>query len=171
MQKTISSILILILITACQSIGQGTKDTTDRSPGTFVDDKTAVLQINKELNKDGLKKGNHINVTVFNAIVLLSGEIANDSQKYKASEAAGRVQHIRKVVNQLAISAPSSFTSRLSDSSITGLVKTALFRHPDVRGSHIKVVTERGEVYLIGLVTGAEANEASNTARKVRGGT
>lgn len=167
--KKMTFFIATILLTACSSIGQNTPSTTDRTTGTFVDDKTAILKIGRNLREAGLTSGNHINTTVFNAVALLSGEISNNNQKQRATTAANKDRHVRKVFNQLVVSSPTSFTSRLADSAITASVKSALLRHPDVRGSKIKVVTENGTVFLLGIVAEQEARSAVNTVRTIRG--
>lgn len=167
--KKIILLITTILLTACSSMGQNTPDSTSRTAGTFVDDKTAIFKIGRNLKEAGLTNGNHINTTVYNSQALLSGEISNESQKQQATEAANKDRHVRKIFNQLIVSAPTSFTSRLGDSAITGSVKTALLRHPEVRGNRVKVVTENGTVFLMGLVTEQEANSAVSTIRTIRG--
>jgi len=170
MKKAMVCTLVCMFLVACQAIGQqNTRTTVYRSTGTVVDDKSAVWKINRELRKSGLTSGNHINTTVFNGIALLTGEVSTHAQKQKADKVANRLQHVRMIFNQLAIASPSSFSTRFKDSATTGLVKTALLRHPDVHGSRIKVVTERGIVYLLGLVPASEADTATSTTRRVRG--
>ncbi len=158
-----------ILLTACSSIGQNTPDATKRTTGTFIDDKTAIFKVGRNLREANLTSDNNINVTVYNSIALLTGEIANEDQKQQATEAANKDRHVRKVFNQLVISAPTSFGSRFGDSTITASVKAALLRHPEVRGNKIKVVTENNTVFLMGLVTEQESKTAVDTIHTIRG--
>ena len=115
-------------------------------------------------NRDG-----HVSVTSYNRLVLITGEVPTAADKALAGRTVEGVDNVRSVVNELAVSGSSSLASRSSDTIITGKVKTAFLDAKDLLANSIKVVTERGTVYLMGRVTEREATRATELARSSRG--
>nr|VFK36730.1 MAG: Osmotically-inducible protein OsmY, contains BON domain [Candidatus Kentron sp. SD]VFK40306.1 MAG: Osmotically-inducible protein OsmY, contains BON domain [Candidatus Kentron sp. SD] len=141
-----------------------------RTAGTIIDDQIIELKAFNELRMDSdLWNQSHIDITSFNNIVLLSGEAQNDSLRNRATELVKRIPKVRMVHNEIAIVAPSSALSRSGDAWITGKVKTSLIANKDIDPTRIKVVTERGIVYLMGLVTPGEAKISTDIVRRVGG--
>ncbi len=141
-----------------------------RTAGTFVDDGLIEIKAVGALQKDQeLWKYSHINVTSFNNIVLLTGEAPSEAMRQRAADAVANLQKVRKVHNEIIVAAPSSMVSRSGDTVITGKVKTALLNNKDVEATRVKVVTENGVVFLMGLVTQKEADAATEVARRVGG--
>jgi osmotically-inducible protein OsmY len=142
----------------------------DRTFGTLIDDNIIEANIIKDLVKDPKLDGNtHINTTVVNSVVLLTGEVGDNSQKFRAAQIANSYEGVDQVVNQLEVLGKTSLTSRSNDTLITAKVKTALIRDKGVNSSTIKVVTERGIVYLLGIVGSTEGDTAVNLAKQVGG--
>ena len=142
----------------------------DRTFGTLIDDNIIEANIIKDLVKDPKLDGNtHINTTVVNSVVLLTGEVGDNSQKFRAAQIANAYEGVDQVVNQLEVLGKTSLTSRSNDTLITAKVKTALIRDKGVNSSTIKVVTERGIVYLLGIVGSTEGDTAVNLAKQVGG--
>ncbi len=142
----------------------------DRTFGTLVDDNIIEANIIKDIYKDPKLDGNtHINTTVVNGVVLLTGEVSDNSQKFHTAQIANAYQGVEQVVNQLEVLGKTSLTSRSNDTLITAKVKTALIRDKGVNSSTIKVVTERGIVYLLGIVGSTEGDTAVNLAKQVGG--
>lgn len=141
-----------------------------RSIGTFIDDNLTEASILKEVLLDkSLGRSVHVSSTVLNGITLLTGEVSTNQQKLKVSAIANSFQGVTQVVNQLDLLGKSSLTSRANDSLITAKVKTELVRSKEVDSTNIKVVTERGVVYLLGIVTPIEGETAIEVAKKVGG--
>ncbi len=141
-----------------------------RTTGTFVDDNLIELKAVGALQTDKeLWNYSHLNVTSFNNIVLLTGESPSEALRQRAAQTVANLQKVRKVHNEVVVAAPSSMVSRSGDTLITGKVKTALINKDDVDATRIKVVTENGVVYLMGLVTQTEADAATEVARRVGG--
>jgi len=144
-----------------------------RTAGTMVDDQTIELKAHRLLSEDKeLTKDTHINVTSYNLVATLTGEVPNPQMKAKAGEIVKSIPRVRRVNNELGIAAPSSLMSRASDSVITGKVKVALLKIDELPGfdpTRVKVVTERGTVYLMGLLTHKEAAAVINKSRQVDG--
>ncbi|MDH3316970.1 MAG: BON domain-containing protein [Gammaproteobacteria bacterium] len=141
-----------------------------RSAGTFVDDELIELKSIGALQDDSeLWNYSHISVTSFNNIVLLTGECPSEALRQRAAEIVAKVQKVRKVHNEIIIAAPTSMMSRSEDTVLTGKVKTALLNKEDLEATRVKVVTEDGVVYLMGLVTQKEADAATEVTRRVGG--
>ncbi len=141
-----------------------------RSAGTFADDELIELKSVGALQSDSeLWSYCHVNTTSFNNIVLLTGECPNEALRQRAAEIVAKVQKVRKVHNEIIIAAPTSMMSRSGDTVLTGKVKTALLNKENLEAVRVKVVTEDGVVYLMGLVTQKEADSATEVARRVGG--
>jgi osmotically-inducible protein OsmY len=144
--------------------------TDRRSTGTFVDDELIEWKVLKSLSDNAeLWRQGHINVTSYNNMVLLSGEVPSEPLKGAADDAARTHPKVRGVFNELTIAAPSSLLSRSSDTVVTGKVKTALLTQQETLATRVKVVTENGTVFLMGLVTQAEAANITEVTRRVGG--
>ena len=111
----------------------------------------------------------HVNVTSYNRRVLLTGEVRNDADRSRATLLAQSQENVKDVVNDLAIGASSSLSQRTKDTVTTGQVKAAFVDAKDLQASAVKVVTERGIVYLMGRVTAREAQRATDIARGISG--
>lgn len=111
----------------------------------------------------------HVNVNSFNRKVLLTGEVRDEQMKAAVEREVAGIEGVQSIVNELAIAGPSSLTSRSNDSLITGKVKASFVDAKDVFANSIKVVTERGTVYLMGLVTEREGKRAGEIASGVSG--
>lgn len=141
-----------------------------RTTGTFIDDELIEIKILEHVSSQPeLSQPSHVNATSFNGIVLLSGEAPSESIKDRIGSVAAGVPNVRRVHNELAIAAPSSMLARSSDTWVTSKVKTSLLSEMKLDGDRVKVVTEKGVVYLMGLVTDAEAEQATELARRVGG--
>ena len=140
-----------------------------RTFGTFVDDNVIEANVLKDMVSDPLMDGTHVSTTVVNAVALLTGEVSSVEQKLRAAAIANRYQGVTQVVNQIDLTEKSSLTSRSNDSLITAKVKTALIKSKAVPSNNIKVVTERGVVYLMGIVSGTEGAEAVRLTQQVGG--
>lgn len=117
-----------------------------------------------------LKNDSHIEVTVFNEVVLLTGETPSVQGREEAGQIAKIVagEHAR-IYNQITIQGPTSSLTRTSDSWITTKVKSQMLANEDLKSGSIKVVTENGTVYLMGIVKRQQAEIAVDIARQVSG--
>ena len=111
----------------------------------------------------------HINATSFNRKLLLTGEVASEAMKTAVGEVMKAIPSVASVANELTVGGNSSITSRGNDSLITSNVKARLVGNGKVSPGHVKVVTEAGTVFLMGLVTPAEADAAVQIARSTSG--
>ncbi len=143
-----------------------------RSVGTVIDDQVLSWNISQSLYRDSeLNEASHINVTVYNNTILLSGEVASEDLKVRANAITARVADNRQIFNELVIGPPSTLLERSRDTYTTTKVKAALLniKVPGFDATRIKTVTEAGTVYLMGLVTKAEADTATEKTRVVSG--
>lgn len=116
-----------------------------------------------------LREDTHIDVTTFNQIVLLTGEANTPEQRQQAEEIARSMPDVVKIYNEIAIKGSTSSLTRASDSWITTKIKTQMLATQDLKSGTIKVVTENGTVYLMGIVSQSQADMAVDIARKVSG--
>jgi len=112
----------------------------------------------------------HLNVTSYNYNVLLTGEVPDAQTKAEIEKIVMRIPQVKGVVNELQVAAGhSSLTSRGNDTYLTGRVKGAFVSENKFQANHVKVVTESAVVYLLGLVTRKEADDATAIARSTSG--
>jgi osmotically-inducible protein OsmY len=144
--------------------------TDQRSVGTQLDDQNIELTARRRVNHDDrLVEGVHVNFTCFNGTLLLTGEAATAGQRDIVVSLVERLQGVKRVVNEIAVAEPTTLSSRSNDSWITSQVKTKLLADEKIPGRRVKVVTENGTVYLMGLVTQPEGELAAEAARAVGG--
>ncbi|NIY47638.1 division/outer membrane stress-associated lipid-binding lipoprotein [Cedecea colo] len=148
-----------------------TKTATDpRTVGTQVDDGTLELRVNSALGKDEqLKKDARINVTAYQGKVLLTGQTLNTELASRAKQIALGVDGATEVYNEIRNKAPVGLGTASTDTWITTKVRSQLLASDQVKSSNVKVTTEDGEVFLLGLVTDREGKAAADTASRVSG--
>ena len=141
------------------------------------DRRTAGAQIEDEANElrganriaERYPQGVHVNVTSFNRALLLSGEVHDAAAREAIEKIAAGLPNVRSVTNELEVAGAASLTSRSNDSLITSKVKLRFIDAKRFSPLHVKVVTEAGVVYLMGIVTEVEGNEAAELARTTGG--
>lgn len=109
----------------------------------------------------------HVNLTSFNRQVLITGEVPDERVRAQVEQLVGKLPNVRSIVNELGIGPVSSLSDRSNDAVTTARVKSAMIDSKDVFASVYKVTTERGTVYLMGLVTQREAARATDVTRGV----
>lgn len=142
-----------------------------RTVGTVVSDQEIEIKAIAARKEDPIFEGSHINVISFNGVVLLTGEAPTAEVRQRMEEKVRAIRDVRKVYNEITIAAPSAFASHASDAWITTKAKASLFKvkleHFDP--TRVKVHTENGTVYLMGLVTRAEADAVVDQVRQISG--
>ncbi len=142
--------------------------TDRRTTGSQVEDEGIELKVASAIRQE-LGDSVHLNVTSFNKRVLMTGEVRTQALKERAEKLAQSQENVGDVINDLAVTQPSSLTQRSKDTIITGQVKAAFLDAKDLQVNTLKVVTERGIVYLMGRVTAREAKRATDVARTIGG--
>ncbi|MCX2830081.1 BON domain-containing protein [Microbulbifer thermotolerans] len=172
----IALIASAILSAGCSTVLEAThdgpiqQDPGKRSLGTFIDDQKIETITTVNINKahPDLKAAN-INVNAFNGVVLLTGQVPNNELRLLAGRTAQQVQNVRQVYNEIQVRGNASFLAASSDTWLTTKVKSNLLANKEIDSGRIKVVTENGVVYLMGLLTRAEAEKAADVTRSIGG--
>lgn len=158
----------LLLLQGCSTAI--TKGSDRRTDGVFIEDgsieNTAIERIRK---KYGDKV--HVNASSYNRKVLVTGEVPENDIKFDITRIVGTVQNVTDIYNELTVGFQSSLSSRSNDTLITSNVILRLRNNSNesFRSDRVKVVTEKNIVYLMGLVTHAEADIAVDVARTSSG--
>lgn len=153
------------------SAAVATKTATDpRSVGTQVDDGTLEARVENALSKDQqLKKDARVVATAYQGKVLLTGQSPNADLTARAKQIAMGVEGTSEVYNEIRQGTPVSLSTASSDTWITTKVRSQLWTSDTVKSSNVKVTTENGEVFLLGLVTQQEGQSAAQIASQVSG--
>lgn len=167
---TTLSLILMLLIQGCSSMGPMPEDRGRRTVGTSIDDMMVASRAKANIRSSSEELDQaHIDVTSFNGVVLLTGQVPSEEAKQLAAKSIEGLRNVRVIHNELEVAGPTSIPSRLNDSYLSTKVKTALLTDSDTEGSRTKVVTENGVVYLMGLLTRDEADAAVQRAREVFG--
>ena len=146
----------------------GVMATDRRTTGTQVEDESIEIKVGNAVRKE-MGERIHLNVNSFNRQVLLTGEVRSVADKERAEKLAQSQENVIAVVNDLAVMPISELGQRTKDTVTTGRVKAAFVDAKDLQVNAVKVVTERGIVYLMGRVTSREAKRATDIARSIGG--
>ena len=165
------------IFSSCSPILQGAAAVTTvatmsndrRSAGEMIDDKTLNFNLSNIVRKDAILEDMHINFMVYNKAVLMLGEAPSiEARDYLEKQIKQKIPKIRKFINEVSVMPNSSYLSRAKDGIITVQVD-ALFLDQEVfHPTHVRVITERRTVYLMGSVTKREAEHATNLATKAK---
>ena len=174
--RIIALICVLTLLNGCAALVVGGAATganvahDRRTTGTFIEDEAIELKSLKAILEDKeVSSQTHLNVTSFNTIVLVSGEAPTEELRQRAIQLVRNIDKVSHVHDEITIAGPSSLMSRSGDTFITTKVKTKLIAEKNLDGTHVKVVTENGVVYLMGLLNREDANRATEIARQTGG--
>lgn len=144
----------------------------NRSVGNKIDDQFIAPEVSSRVASahiDLTSPTSHIVVTSYNGVVLLAGQTPRNDLKGLAEQAARKVNNVSMVHNELQVMQPTSLLARSNDSLLTSRIKTQMLADSNVPGSRIKVITENGVVFMLGLVSQAEATHATNLVQSVSG--
>ncbi len=161
---------------SCSSIISATTDEPitpnpgKRTFGTMLDDQQieTLAYVNLDKSDEALKNA-HISVTSYNGVVLLTGQIASTELRETAARIVADIKNVRQVHNEIQAQGKTSLLARTNDTWLSSKVKTRLLANGDISGTRIKVVTEDGVVYLMGLLSRIEAEKAVEVARSTSG--
>ncbi len=139
-----------------------------RTNGAYVEDEGIEWKTSSRL-RERFGDAIHVNVTSYNRNVLLTGEVPNENIRNEIGTIASKVENVRGIVNEVAIGGNSALSARANDSMITSNIKARFIDSNRFAANHVKVVTEANVVFLLGLVTRTEANDAAEIARTSQG--
>ncbi|SEG70934.1 BON domain-containing protein [Marinobacterium lutimaris] len=164
------------LLNGCATIVSATREGPieeergSRTFGNYVEDEMIETKVLVNISKGSTALSqSHVNVTSFNGQVLLSGQVPDQNVSREAETVAAGVREVRKIHNELEIAGPTSAIVRTNDVYLTSRVKLQLLTDANVPGSRIKIVTENGVVFMMGLVSRKEADTAASVVRSVTG--
>ncbi|MBM3356242.1 MAG: BON domain-containing protein [Betaproteobacteria bacterium] len=171
----LSLLLVLPLLNGCAevilggaAVTGGVLATDRRTIGTVTEDQGIELRTSSRVS-ERFKDGVNLSVTSYNRMVLLTGEVPDAATRADIERLARSVENVRGIYNELAVAGVSSFGARANDSLITSKVKARFVDAQKFNALHVKVVTERNVVYLLGLVNRKEADDATEIARTTSG--
>ena len=156
------------IIVGGAAVGGSMIATDRRSAGAQVEDQAIELKAGNSVTAL-LGDSAHVNITSYNRLVLLTGEVPTEADKSAVEKSVRQIENVRSIVNDLAAMPKSSLSTRSNDSILTGKVKASFVDASDLSANSFKVVTERSVVFLMGRVTEAEAKRAVEITRSVGG--
>lgn len=139
-----------------------------RSSGAYIEDQEIELKASKAID-DALKSNVHANVTSYNRHVLITGEVSNEANRTKAESLVKPIQNVNSINNQLVVGPNTTIGTRTNDTYITSKVKANFITANKFSANYVKVVTENGTVFLLGLVTHKEGDDAAQIASGIGG--
>ena len=139
-----------------------------RTVGAQTEDESIELKAATQLRTAAGFPGG-VSVTSYNRKVLLTGQVPDEASKRRAEQIVAAVDNVRSVHNEIQVSGRVGFTTTSGDALITTKVKAAFVDARDLQANAIKVITENGLVYLMGIVTQREAERAAQVASRVGG--
>lgn len=171
------ALLASSLLSGCAAVVVGgvgvsavTMSEDKRTIGTQIDDATTDAKVESAISKvEELKESSNISVHVYNGTVLLLGQAPNAALRIKAEQAAATVPNIRKIHNQIRIGSPTAATTKAYDVWLASKVRANLLSDKEVDFLKIDVAVEDSEVFLMGLVTQAQADKAIEITRNIDG--
>lgn len=172
---SLSLVASATLLSACAPLLMGGAAATTvmvatdrRSSGAQLDDQGIELRAASNI-RDAVGSRVRVSVTSFNRRALITGEAASERDKALVGEAVRQTPNVQAVYNEVGIANSPSLKERTEDSLLTGKVKAGLVAAKDMPANSIKVVTERGTVYLMGMLSQSEAERATSVARTTAG--
>lgn len=172
-----AALAVTMALGGCSSFLSATRDKPidddkgTRTIGSKIDDSLIETKVAVNIAKadPALDRDSHIVVISYNGVVLLAGQTPRADLKNKAEQAAKEVQKVKTVHNELQILQPSSLAARSNDTWLTTKIKSQMLADANVPSTRIKVLTENGIVYMLGLVTRREGDLATQVVQSVDG--
>ncbi|MNM59851.1 Osmotically-inducible protein Y precursor [compost metagenome] len=173
----LATLALSLTLGGCSSFLSATRDKPinddrgTRTIGSKIDDSLIETKVAVNVAKADadLDRNSNVVVVSYNGVVLLAGQTPRADLKNKAEQAARSVQKVKTVHNELQILQPSSLAARSNDTWLTTKIKSQMLADANVPSSRIKVVTENGIVYMLGLVTKKEGDLATQVVQSVDG--
>ncbi len=181
MKKCLALLLLIISLTGCIPAALVVGATGAAVGSTVIYDKRSYKQIKTDhkaraiaqhkINTDSAlaKNHSHVSVAIFNGVALLVGQVKTMELREQGYKIVAKVPNIKRICNEITVMKPISTMEKAHDDWITTKVKLATIAKPGLRSSNLKVVTENGVVYLMGLVSKEQADLATEASRRVKG--
>ena len=171
-------ILTTLAITSCTTILTETtgdagiqEDPAERTTGAVVEDQAIETKILVNMkSQQPAFKNSRLQVVSYNGVVLMVGQVATEALKAEATEIASQASaKIKRIHNELEVTSNTSFLTRSNDAWIGTKARTVLITNDDVPSSQVRVITENGAIYLMGLISQAQGDTAANLVRNISG--
>ncbi len=159
---------VLVAVQGCTGVATRVGANDRRSAGTQVEDDTIETKSMARI-QEKYKDAAQVTVTSYNRFVLITGEALSEDIRSNVERVVYSVPNVKKIANEVVVGALSSSSSRRTDSGISSDIKYGLNKNKAIQAGTVRVSTDRGVVYLLGLVTHAEANAASEIASTTPG--
>lgn len=177
MLKQIGVFMLAVTLTGCSGVLTATRDTPmqgdhgTRTLGSTIDDQLIETRTGVNIAKAdvALERDSRIEVTSFNGVVLLAGQVPTEELRQTAAKVASEIQRVKVVHNELTVGPKLTLLARNNDALITASAKSRLLADSSIPGRRVKVTTEAGVVYLMGLVRRSEADLAVQAIQQVGG--
>ena len=172
------SLSFLLLFTSCTTILVGTtgsdgfqEDPTERTTGAVIEDQSIETKIIVNLKSiEPAFRQTNVDIISHNGVVLLIGQVPSEELKSRATQIASEAStKIKRIHNELEVSGSSGFLTKSSDTWIATKVRTLMLTNSDVPSDQVRVITENGAVYLMGMIDQSQGDHAANLARNVSG--
>lgn len=169
-------LVLLFAVTGCAHLAAPLSEQAvdrnhgNRTLGARLEDAAIEYKTGVNLLRSGIRSpADRVVVVSWNGQVLLAGQVASAQQRQRAEDIARNIRHVVHVHNELVTGPTIQAGRRAQDGWITTQIKMRLLFLPDVPGRRIKVVSENGVAYLMGLVTPEEAAQVTDVARHAPG--
>ena len=166
----LSVVILASALSACAQVGGGVMNAASerRTQGTVLDDQNIENKAQQRI-AEKYKSNVQVSVTCFNRYALVTGQAPNEAAKMDIERIVGGIPPVKGIANELQVAGVSSSGTRSSNSGATGDVYKRFLNSKAFSRDHIKVFAEGGVVYLMGIVTHAEADAASEIASTTAG--
>jgi osmotically-inducible protein OsmY len=168
-----ATLIVLSFLTGCAAVvvggagGAALVGADRRTVGTVTEDQGIEIKAASRI-ADKYPDA-HINITSYNRMVLLTGETATNASRAEIEKITRAIENVRGIYNEIAVVGNSSISARTNDAYLTGKVKARFVDSQKFNAVHVKVVTESNTVYLLGMVSRKEADDATEVARTTSG--
>ena len=172
--QVILCVAVITQVTACFPLvaggaaAGGAVAADRRTSGFYIEDESIELKAVKYVETN-LGEFAHVNITSYNRNVLLTGEVPDEAAKAKTLAYVKSIANVREVTDETVIGPKSSLSSRSNDTYLTSKIKTKFVTENKFQANYVKVVTENSVVYLLGIVTKTESDDAVEIARNTDG--
>jgi osmotically-inducible protein OsmY len=166
--RYLNILLVVAALIAVQGCAGGSKAMDRRSSGTQLEDETIE---NKSMARiqEKYKGAVQVSVVSYNRKVLITGEALSEEIKNDVQRIIRAVPNVKDTANEIFVGTLSNSSSRRTDSGISNEIKSKMNKNKSIQAGTIRIVTDKGVVYLLGLVPHDQANAASEIASTVGG--
>ena len=174
----VSTLILLFISCSCTTILVQTtgeegiqEDPGERTAGAMLEDQSIETKVKVNMrSQEPAFRQSSFDVISHNGVVLLVGQVESKTLKNRATKIASKASSkVRRIHNELEVAGRTSLISRTNDTWIATKVRTLLYANDDVPSNQVRVIAENGAVYLMGMISQTEGDDAANLARNISG--